>query len=301
VYQPAGKNWFRMSAATARARADGRSDLAWTIPYPSPTVEVAFCYPYGMDELDTLVRKSGGFWTSEEIGLTQEGRAIVRLASDHGAAGSAVPGFYIVARQHAGETPASWVLDGLMDRLSRDSTRTCSVWVVPMMDADGAARGAFGRDRYPRDMNCSWGSSPMRHETLVVQEDVRLWASRCRPAAVFDMHAQCEDSDGVIARLVPSEENPALGRETVAWANLIADHLGREFASGAFVRAGRAPHRWDGGCLCDFASGRMGIPSLSLETPYAFCGGSELTQKQYREIGRRIGKAVLIRVGQAAK
>jgi hypothetical protein len=303
VYQPAGKNWFRTGAPSIHTRPDGTADLRWSIPYPDPVVEVASCYPYGQDELNTLIRKCGGYWSSDEIGLTQEGRPIVRLSSDYGAPGSAVPGVYLVARQHAGETPGSWVVDGLADRLSREKRRSCVFWAVPLMDADGVARGAHGRDRFPIDMNSAWGAGARRHETLVVQADIGLWISRCKPAVILDFHARCEEpgEDGVLLRMSTHGNRQGLHKETTAWAHVIGDYLGREFSADPILRSGRPLQRWAGMSLCDYGSESGGVPCLAVEIPHGAAGSSEMTQKQFREIGRRIGKALLDRMGSIGR
>jgi two-component system NtrC family sensor kinase len=65
------------------------------------------------------VNKSKGHWHCDTIGLSQDGRDIVRLANTYGKVGENKSGLYFLARQHCGETPGSWVLDGALEQFSR--------------------------------------------------------------------------------------------------------------------------------------------------------------------------------------
>src|SRR5690606_20700503 len=103
-----------------------------------------------------------------------------------------MPGVYLIARQHSGETPGSWLLDGVVRYLStpegQQISRNMCVWAVPFADPDGVADGSYGKDQTPWDLNRAWGS-PRRPEINAIQRDVHRWARRCRPQAIVDLHA----------------------------------------------------------------------------------------------------------------
>lgn len=297
VYQPQGQGWFRLASGAEHALPDGRTEVSWVIPHPEPLTEVALCYPYGRAEVDALVRKSAGYWRADEIGLTQSGHPIQRLSCDYGQAGGHAPGVYLVARQHAGETPGSWVLDGFLDRFAREKKGGYVVWSVPLMDGDGVERGEYGKDAFPYDLNRAWGRPPMRHETLVVQHDMQRWAQRCKPRLALDFHAPggCEGK-GMYVYVPDPEKQPSEHKEAVSWANVFANTLGPEFAAEDFARVGRYASRWETARFTDFARAELGCAALSIETPYAVCGPTIMTQKQYREAGRLLAKAVLTKL-----
>ncbi len=161
---------------------DGRHSVSWVIDYPNPSVEVAVSFPYGALEIKQMVGKTKGYWNSDTIGLTQSGRPIQRLSNHYGTPGGKMPGIYLVARQNPGEVPGSWVLDGLLRELARTRNQRCLVWVIPLADIDGIARGEYGKKNYPFNLNRSWGDSFYRHETLVMQNDLKRWQGRCQPA-----------------------------------------------------------------------------------------------------------------------
>jgi hypothetical protein len=297
VYRPEGKGWFRASAGIEHLRPDGRRDVSWVIPYPAPSIEVAFCYPYGEEELGLLLRKSHDYWQSDAIGLTQEGRTMVRLSNDYGAAEGRMAGVYLIARQHSGETPGSWVLDGFLERIARDKKKPCLIWAVPFANADGVVCGDYGKDSFPYDLNRAWGRPPMRHETLVLQQDMRAWARRCKPRLALDLHApggsECE---GVYAYLPDPAAHPDAHKEALTWAHVMAETLGKEFAAPEFGRVAHYASRWETPHFTHFARSETSACAMAIETPYALCGQTVMTQNQYREVGRLLAKAVLARL-----
>jgi hypothetical protein len=192
--------WQRVGEGAVTERPDGQVCVKWEI-VPATGLpatcyaDVAYCYPYGEPEVEALVRDADGYWQVDSIGLSQGGLSLLRLSNDYGR-GDCRPGLYLVARQHSGETPGSWVLDGFLRHVAALGESAPLVWAVPLTNVDGVVGGDYGKDNYPYDLNRAWGRPPMRHEVLVMQSDIRRWTERCRPALVLDMHAPgaCETS-----------------------------------------------------------------------------------------------------------
>ncbi len=290
TYHPEGQGWYRCSAGTTQVHADGRIDVSWTIPYPKPSTLVSLCFPYGKEELDRTIQKSKGYWKRDGIGLSQGGRVMERLSNDYGHAKRKVRGVYIVARQHAGEAPGSWVLDGILDRFAREKKFSCLLWAVPFADIDGMIHGDYGKDAYPCDLNRAWGVQPKRHETRVMQQDMHAWAQRCQPILVVDLHAPgaCE-SEGVYV----TDSGTQAHADVKSWGNALRQSIGPELAAEDFIRERKS--------LCaetigDFARETFQVPTLTIEIPYAICRSTVMTQKAYREMGRSIAKTLLDRV-----
>ncbi|MBM4147688.1 MAG: hypothetical protein FJ224_01390 [Lentisphaerae bacterium] len=296
VFRPSGQGWHRMSGGVTSLSETGHCAVSWTIPHPAPETDVALCFPYGEEDAAALVAKSKGSWKTEEIGVSTGGRPIVRLFTDSGEPNGTRQGIYLVARQHAGETPGSWVLDGLMQQLSKSRRSPFVVWAVPLLDADGVAAGEYGKDNFPCDFNRAWGLPPMRHEVLAVQRDIALWQTRCKPVLALDFHAPgaCE-TDGVYALLPNEEKLPDAFRAAEKWANVIQQDLG-EFAAGNFKRQAACPSRWDGATFTTYMASILSIPALALEIPYSRAGTTVLAQRQYRDIGARLATALMHKV-----
>lgn len=297
VCQPAGQAWMRLRQGEEVKLPDGRRQLSWWIQHPAPTTDLAFCYPYGQADVHALLDRFKEYWQPSTIGISQGGRRIQRLHNSVGTPGGTQPGVYIVARQHAGETPGSWVLDGFLRHLAQVRKAGYVVWTVPLVDVDGVVHGLYGKDCFPYDLNRAWGQPPMRHETLVIRRDVQRWKAHCHPILALDLHAPgaCE-RDGVYAYVSPNASGPLVGEET-KWCNVLQNELQAEFAAPEFKRAINYKSRWETPNFATFMRDEMGVPALSLETPYGQSAGGPLTQKSYREIGRRIALGILRRHG----
>ena len=99
-----------------------------SLPAAAASIEVAFCFPYGQDELDRLVAASG--LRLQAVGACERGRPLLRLDNGPGERGSSRPGLFILACQHSGETPGSWVLDGLLKRLASLGAAAPLTWAM---------------------------------------------------------------------------------------------------------------------------------------------------------------------------
>lgn len=295
------KNWQRLTAPSVQYLDDGQPLLRWSIPYPATRTEVAFCYPYGTDELRILMARSKGYWREESIGLTQNGHVMTRLDNrimDAGDLAGRPRGLYLLARQHAGETPGSWVMDGMLDGFSRGraGNKWC-IWAVPFANMDGVLAGDYGKDPFPYDLNRAWGSPPMRHETLVLQRDMRRWADRCRPELVLDLHAPgaCEHGGMYLFKADSPSGKQESDRNQQTWINLFDKALGADFVADPFARVATHGSRWDTPRVTNFVRDTLDCTALSMEIPYGFCGDTVMTPKQYREAGRRLARAILSR------
>jgi len=293
----AGQSWTRLKQGEETRTPDGRRQLSWSIPHPAPFAEIAFCFPYGQSDVDAILDRSKDYWQASPIGLSQGGRRLLRLHNAVGTPGGTQPGIYIVARQHAGETPGSWVLDGFLRHWAQIRKSAYVIWAVPFADIDGVVQGHYGKDAYPYDLNRAWGNPPMRHETLAIRRDVERWKARCRPILALDLHAPgaCE-RDGVYA-YVSKDPNGPLAAEETKWCNVLQHELQAEFAAPNFKRVANYPSRWETPSFAATMRDEMGVPALSLEVPYSHVAATVMTQKSYREIGRRIALAILHRHG----
>ncbi len=287
--------WARLAPGRAEESPDGRISVTWTIDEPDDYVDIAFCYPYGTDEVEALVAETGGFYRTDTIGVSQAARPIVRLANGYGKASGERPGLYLVARQHSGETPGSWVLDGFLRHIATLGENAPLVWSVPLMNIDGVVGGDYGKDNFPYDLNRAWGEPSMRHEVAVVQRDMRRWRARCGPIVALDFHAPgaCED-DGVYAYLVKPRTSEKHHGTSSSWAGRLAEGLGADYAAGEFGRLADYPSRWETPGFVSFCVADLDVCGLSLETPYALSAEGRIvfTRERYREAGARLAAVV---------
>ena len=148
--------WFRI---TETEYADG----VLRIPLPSgcSSIHLAYFAPYPLDRHLALVAELSARpgVTHEEVGTTLDGLPLDLLRL-----GSGSPKVWIIARQHPGETMASFFMEGLLRRLldaddpvAREVLRRCEVFAVPLMCPDGARRGHLRTNAAGANLNREWG------------------------------------------------------------------------------------------------------------------------------------------------
>ena len=288
-----GDAWQRLEPGTADNSPDGRVRACWTIEAPTSYVDVALCYPYGRADLHELVNETDGFWRCDTIGVSQAARSILRLSNDYGAIDGDRPGLYLIARQHSGETPGSWVLDGFLRQIATLGKDAPLVWAVPLSNIDGVEQGDYGKDNFPYDLNRAWGQPPMRHETLIIQRDMRRWQKRCRPVLGIDFHAPgaCE-TDGIYMYLPTPENYPTEHELADRWTARMAGALTHKFAAEPANRVARYRSRWETPGFVGYCCDELKLCALTIETPYASANGTLLTQDAYRQAGQRLADTV---------
>jgi hypothetical protein len=285
--------WRRLERGEPIIHADGRGDAAWLLPEAAAAIEVALCLPYGDEELIALQADGGAALRVAPIGTSEGGRPLLRLSTGDGAVGSTRAGLYLLARQHAGESPGSWVLDGLLRRLAGAGADAPLAWAIPFVDVDGVATGAYGKDRHPVDYNRSWWRMGRRHEVQCIMRDIGSWRKRCAPRLCLDLHAPgALEREGCYGYL--SIGGHPANPEAAAWSERIAQALGPGFAAEPFSRHADYPSRWPRDTHPSFGSWAtdQGLAAISLEIPYQGKGDSAWNAAEYREIGARIADAL---------
>ncbi len=290
VMRPAGEMWRRLEAGECLRSEDGRGAGSWTVELTQRETDVALCFPYGPEDEQQVVTDGNGYWKADTIGVTQGGRPMVRLVNDYSQPGDERPGLFLVSRQHSGEVGGSWVLDGMLRWFAERQERRVVVWSVPLLNLDGVMQGDYGKDNFPYDLNRSWGSPPMRHEALVVQRDMRRWCERCRPAYALDSHCPgLSETAGVYGFL------PACCTASVAWAKELGEGLGEDWSAPAFMVYATYASRWETPTFIKYCKD-LGIPGLSMETPYSRIRDRVLEIDDYREIGRRLAQTIIAKL-----
>ncbi len=291
-----GGAWERLAPGQSRLHADGRCDALWRLPAAAACLEVAFCIPYDQDDLDRLVAATG--LRLQAVGASERGRPLLRVDNGPGSIGSTRPGLFVIARQHSGETPGSWVMDGLLRRLAELGDRAPLTWAVPFGDTDGVFEGRYGKDRHPVDLNRAWpgtDSAPRRREVMCWLGEFHRWRERCAAQLVLDLHAPgAQERTGVYAFTPPDAEG-AVPAAVSAWGERLRTGLGPPWTAATdFGRVGRWPGRWprDTHLSCTAWSVRQGLPALAVETSYQGQGDRAFLVDDYRLIGRRLADAV---------
>ncbi len=166
-------DWFRVDSAF-----DGRE---LTIRHNPAQDKIYFAYfaPYPVSRYRTYIDniKEAPVLAHQVIGETLDGQQI-----DYFQAGKGARQFWVIARQHPGETMGSWWMEGFLERLT-DETDTAAqallekatLNIVPCMNLDGARRGHLRTNAAGKDLNRAWRNTSMEEspEVFLVRERMR--------------------------------------------------------------------------------------------------------------------------------
>lgn len=286
--------WRRLSGGTMRELADGRSEVAWQLTSSTRGLEFAFSFPYGLKELEETLAACSGYWRVDRIGVSSRGRPVLRLSNSYGHPERPRPGVLLVARQHAGETPGSWVLDGLLRAAPAEiSPEELLLWVIPFANVDGVVDGDYGKDPHPMDLNRDWASPmPMRYEVSVIRRDIDRFSQRTHLVAAIDLHAPgAREADGVYFQMLkPGEDQARAARQFV---DALVPHLPDELMAREPLRLASYASRWnEQGTLGRYLWNRFQIPAPALEVPYSRARTRVLEIEDYRQMGAALAKAL---------
>lgn len=294
AFRPTGGDWQRTPTAEPVKTAGGRCEWAWDIDPGGDVLEFANCYPYQPEDLENTLEELGPAFRTETIGVTPAGHELVRLYSD--LPDAARPAVLLAARHHAGETPGSWVLDGLLRRVAEDESlrRAITFWAIPIVNIDDTVAGSYGKDPYPHDCNRAYGESTQRRpEMFAITNDARRLKDGSARLLGVDLHAP---SHGEHRSYVPlsgwggtGEINP-IGEDFAERFNAaVPDRLRSPVAhvtpTGNYTRQpGMSFSRWMRNVL--------GVECVSLETSYQGNGDRYYTIEDYRTLGATLAETI---------
>lgn len=154
--------WRRMTAAEAPTL----TSMVLTFSAQQPEAEVAFFEPLGYEEIneavDTRVNASA-FVSDELIGASHEGRLLRMITvEDTHFPQAGKRRIWVHSRVHAGEVTATHAMLGILDQvlanteMGRRLREHCIFTVVPVVNADGVARGLTRWDAQGLDEESEW-------------------------------------------------------------------------------------------------------------------------------------------------
>lgn len=173
------------------------SRIQLSVTMPGPELYVARLEPYRISDLNRLLEtiKVNPVVEITQIGKTVEGRdlEIVRAGKP-----DAPYRILLRARAHAWEPGGNWVVQGLIQRLLKDDEiarryleRYC-VYVLPMANKDGVARGRTRFNMQGKDLNRNWdipSDQALAPENYALEEWVKAMIKRGqRPDLALDLH-----------------------------------------------------------------------------------------------------------------
>ncbi|MBB3167924.1 M14 family metallopeptidase [Simiduia aestuariiviva] len=151
------ENWFRVDT-----QFDGKS---LTINHTPASNNIYFAYfaPYSMERHADLISwaSTDSRVTYEHLGYTLDGQDMDLLII-----GDEAPSkkrYWVIGRQHPGETMAEWCIEGFLERLldsddpvAREALANATFYVVPNMNPDGSRRGHLRTNAVGSNLNREW-------------------------------------------------------------------------------------------------------------------------------------------------
>ncbi len=292
VWHVDGADWRRLPAGVVEVLDDGRKVVRWQVARPRRHARLAACYPYRLDDLAECVAATG--LRCDTIGVSAEGRLMPRVCNRVDSVGSQRPGVFLLARQHAAESPGSWVLDGMLRALAEVRDDDPQVWALPFVDLDGVMEGRYGKNHWPLDCNRAWYSGGLRHEVLLAMQEARRWSQRCRPLLLLDLHAPGYGEEGsYLFRMEESSDAPS-----TAFIAAAQEELG-DLASERFARVSSYMQTFAttlGIAVPPTAKTyfrNLGVTcALTLETSYQKLAGRPAERDDYRHLGKCLVEAL---------
>jgi murein tripeptide amidase MpaA len=297
MVQRAGRGWAR-----AETSYDG-SALTIVHEPRSALTRYAYFAPYTVGRLEGVLREIGAQpWVDvSQIGESVEGRPLhVASFGDEDAPRT----FWIIARQHPGETPASWAMEGLCDRLAKagdEAVRAlltaARVLVVPLANPDGAELGNHRTSASGVNQNRVWDNPSAGDAPEVVA--MRAAIEAMGVDLFFDVHA---DESHPFAFAACSEGNPSYTEEIAEAEAAIRDDLAEltpEFLDEPGYDLDE-PGKADLSCAANFIGESFGCPAITLELPIRDSGGDRVRAGWSPGRAVRFGRSLVDVLGRYA-
>jgi len=252
-----GRDW---RAVPLDGRVDNRVQLS--VEMPGPRLFVARVEPYRISDLDRLLDsiRTHPSVSIQTIGQTAEGRdlEIVRVGNP-----SAKRRVFLRARAHPWEAGGNWVVEGLINRLLKEDDQANAfrknycVWILPMANKDGVARGKTRFNTNGIDLNRNWS---LPADRVLSPENYALenWLDAMvkenkRPHLAIELH---NDGRGLLHISLPSagESNRYLKRMEI-FESMLRKH-------SWFTEGNKKETIRNVGTLSDGLLERYGIDSL---------------------------------------
>ncbi|XP_061594196.1 cytosolic carboxypeptidase 6 [Cololabis saira] len=185
--------------------------------------QFAYCYPYTYSRLQhylaTLERKNLPYLQREQLGLSVQQRRLDLLTitnSDYVCPEREKKLVFLTARVHPGESPASFVCQGVIDFLVSQHPvaqilRNHVIFkIVPMLNPDGVYLGNYRCSLMGFDLNRHWQDpSPLEHPTLHAVKQLIVQMNRDPRVSLefyIDVHAHSTMLNGFMYGNVFEEE-----------------------------------------------------------------------------------------------
>ncbi len=295
-----GKTWDRISN-TLYLETSGT--FRFKHYFYSKKVILAYCYPYTSQNLESLLVKLSRSTGINRTVITKTPEQNTLEAIYMGESPEeAKLGIFIQAREHSGETPGSYVLEGFLEWFcSEEAVRArdlISLLAIPFVDVDGVKSGYYGKNRPPIDFARDW-ESKIRPEIHAITGVLNTWTSSLSKWVSISLHAPHHGDFNYF--VIPPEDiaGKDISLEIVDLVNIISEELPSEIGFLAEKDIRIFPRTW----LCGIQKGtpsgfylsqHYGVPTFTLEASYHKCrSGVYTTIPLYKQLGYALARGTV--------
>ena len=179
------------------------------IEYTPTTDLVWFAYfaPYSHERHQDLLARcqASPFARLDRLGATVDGRDLDRVVV--GTPGPGKRTFWVIARQHPGESMAEWWMEGFLGRLldphdplARKLRSAAVFHIVPNMNPDGSARGHLRCNAVGANLNREWETPTAERSPEV------LWVRNAMDATGVDFCLDVHGDEGLPYNFIAGAE-----------------------------------------------------------------------------------------------
>jgi len=285
-----GKNW---SVIPADFISGNR--LKIKVPMTSDQMYVTSVEPYRISDLDKLLLeiKDNPEIEVMKVGNTVEGRPleIIRIGNPN-----APFSIFLRARAHSWEPGGNWVVQGLIRTLlEKDAAhllkRYC-VYIMPMANKDGVARGRTRFNTNGKDLNREWdrpADKILTPEKYAFESWLEMMISKGKkPQLAIDLH---NDQGGNIHVNLPSAVNSLYAANMKRIENLLYKHTW--FTEGP-------SHVKNPGSFGEGLAKRYGIDAFVYELNYEWVAGLNKAPmgKDWELLGKQLAEVFYLYFGK---
>lgn len=290
VYKRQGGGWQRTAPTETDADA-GR--FLFEVPCARETTDIAFCYPYQLEDWNRFFEQT----------LAPAGARLVRLGNSQAGnalfaceLGSGPHLVWLTARAHAGETPGSFALEGILAELARQMPAGLTVAAIPFVDLDGVVNGMYSKNRPPVDFYMGWGDDLTRLEIQAYK--AYLDSLSQRPALAVDCHAPLAWHPSFIDSTVCDKASDGLQRGLTALVDGILAASASTIGTRLLTDETRPHPGWfpEGFTRSQpgFLQSQYGTLAITLEAAYhATHEGVTVGPDDWRELGRVAARCII--------
>lgn len=279
LVSPDGVNWTVVPTEFTEQKT-----LRFNVKMVAEKMFVASVEPYRISNLDKLLKKIKGHRLVhiEQIGHTVEGRPLEMIRIGNLKNTSIV----LRARAHPWEAGGNWVVEGLINSLLQPASakylQKYCIYVMPMANKDGVARGRTRFNMNGMDLNRQWDREPdslLAPEKYAFEKWLKQVISRGnKPILAIDLH---NDNYGNLHVNLPTEKNKTYSANLKRLEQLLAKH--------AWFKEGIS-HVKNPGSLGEGLAARYGIDACVYEFNYDWSEGlqKDPMAKDWMAIGSKL-------------